>query len=586
MRTLATKQPTNDSAQQKKKGGRGRSACSSASRSRSVSPLSTAMPLLQRKCACGGGCPRCQGDLAIQTKLELGEPGDKYEQEADHIADQVMRMPEPGLRRQVNEEEEEELLQTKPMGQERASGDVGEHPEVPPIVHDVLRSPGRSLDPQTRSFMESRFGHDFSQVRIHTDGKAVHSAQAVNALAYTVKRDIVFAAGQYAPETSAGKHLLVHELAHVVQQRGTHINTIQRKKHLCENDPKTAPAMKDCRIATTPPPGPSLDVFFTIEDDTLSATDIDELHNLVQNWHDAGGSDTVRVDGFASCDGHPKLNWSLSCDRALAVANELLHPSPSPLHPTLKGIDPSFVDIFANGETDRFSTTDFDKNRKAIATLFAPPPTPVPSPTPVPRSPSIDHWVLTNSGDTSPENCCRDCPVKLGKDCHPSTGFHFGMQHKALIRNHRPGVNYEFERKLHAKIWVNSLGGFLSSPGFKLFQKNGPNFDDNPPPKHECSTPHPEPPLHAIFVRDRPGIAAIAASPRTPRLAKSSDIDAVMIVNFKDSVRITEGGTAKEDPNVGKWHVVIWVSRLGGTRWFFITGKSVLAVGHRSNLDP
>ncbi len=90
---------------------------------------------------------------------------------------------------------------------------------VPPIVHDVLSSPGQPLDAGTRAFMEPRFGHDFSQVRVHTDGQAAESAQAVNALAYTVGRDVVFGNGQYVPGTTEGKSLLAHELTHVVQQR-------------------------------------------------------------------------------------------------------------------------------------------------------------------------------------------------------------------------------------------------------------------------------------------------------------------------------------------------------------------------------
>jgi hypothetical protein len=89
---------------------------------------------------------------------------------------------------------------------------------VPPIVHDVLRSSGEPLDAATRAFMEPRFGHDFSRVRVHTDDRAAQSAQAVDALAYTVASDIVFAKGQYAPETEAGRLLLAHELAHVAQQ--------------------------------------------------------------------------------------------------------------------------------------------------------------------------------------------------------------------------------------------------------------------------------------------------------------------------------------------------------------------------------
>jgi hypothetical protein len=92
-------------------------------------------------------------------------------------------------------------------------------PDVaPPIVYDVLRAPGQPLDTATRAFMEPRFGHDFSHVRVHTDAQAIESARAVNALAYTVGRDVVFGAGQYAPGTSTGQQLMTHELAHVVQQ--------------------------------------------------------------------------------------------------------------------------------------------------------------------------------------------------------------------------------------------------------------------------------------------------------------------------------------------------------------------------------
>lgn len=90
--------------------------------------------------------------------------------------------------------------------------------EVPSIVHEVLSSSGQPLDAQTRTFMEPRFSHDFSQVRIHTDERAVQSAQAVDALAYTVGQDVVFGAGQYAPASTIGKRLLAHELTHVVQQ--------------------------------------------------------------------------------------------------------------------------------------------------------------------------------------------------------------------------------------------------------------------------------------------------------------------------------------------------------------------------------
>lgn len=97
--------------------------------------------------------------------------------------------------------------------------------EAPPIVNEVLRSAGQPLDANTRASMEPRFGHDFSRVRIHSDERAAESARAVNALAYTVGRDVVFGMQQYRPETREGRRLLAHELTHVVQQGGGAISS-------------------------------------------------------------------------------------------------------------------------------------------------------------------------------------------------------------------------------------------------------------------------------------------------------------------------------------------------------------------------
>ena len=91
---------------------------------------------------------------------------------------------------------------------------------APPVVGEVLRSTGQALNDDTRVRMEQRLGSNFSQVRVHTDARAAQSAAAVDALAYTVGRDIVFGEGRYAPHSASGQRLLAHELAHVVQQRG------------------------------------------------------------------------------------------------------------------------------------------------------------------------------------------------------------------------------------------------------------------------------------------------------------------------------------------------------------------------------
>jgi hypothetical protein len=173
----------------------------------------------------------------IQAKLVVGQPGDKYEQEADRVADAVMQMPEPGVQRQFElEEEEEELIQTKPLVNQitplvqiqveeeellQARNRAVVTPKVTPDLESqikAIKGGGRPLAESERAFFEPRFGYDFSRVRVHTDSKAAELAQAVDARAFTVGQDVVFGAGQYAPRTNSGQHILAHELVHTVQQ--------------------------------------------------------------------------------------------------------------------------------------------------------------------------------------------------------------------------------------------------------------------------------------------------------------------------------------------------------------------------------
>jgi hypothetical protein len=101
----------------------------------------------------------------------------------------------------------------------------------PPIVNEVLRASGRPLDPETRAYMEPRFGVTFGQVRVHHDARAAESARAVDAQAYTVGSQIVFGSGRYAPRSSQGRWLIAHELSHTIQQAGreTHSPLVQKK---------------------------------------------------------------------------------------------------------------------------------------------------------------------------------------------------------------------------------------------------------------------------------------------------------------------------------------------------------------------
>jgi hypothetical protein len=171
--------------------------------------------LLQRSatCACGGGCPLCEesANLKLQTKLAVSSPGDKFEQEADAVADQVMRMTDP-----VEHTDNPGLSPTEePQILRLAHGASGG--EVASDFTSRLGT-GTPLDTASRTYFESRFGYDFGGVRLHTDQAATDTARAIQARAYTLGRDIVFGAGEYEPSTFAGKRLLAHELAHVVQQ--------------------------------------------------------------------------------------------------------------------------------------------------------------------------------------------------------------------------------------------------------------------------------------------------------------------------------------------------------------------------------
>jgi len=153
----------------------------------------------------------------------IGRTRDVHERAADQAAERVMRIPASPLQRASYSRGDCSGCRANGAGQE-----YGPLPtEVPAIVRDVVRTPGRPLDVQARRFMEPRFDQDFSQVRVHADAKSAESAKAVSALAYTFGRHVVFGSGRYAPSTDEGRRLLAHELAHVVQQADA--PAVQRK---------------------------------------------------------------------------------------------------------------------------------------------------------------------------------------------------------------------------------------------------------------------------------------------------------------------------------------------------------------------
>lgn len=163
----------------------------------------------------------------IQPKLKVSSPGDKYEREADRVAEMVVRTSNHTSLQQVSSTVDSQVRE------QTATPSAAQSASIPDSVKAVINSGhGRSLDNSTRKYMEPRLGgQDFSQVRIHTNTSAAETARMLGALAFTVGRDIGFAKGQYAPGSTAGDRLLAHELAHVMQQRfGKHSKEIYRFK--------------------------------------------------------------------------------------------------------------------------------------------------------------------------------------------------------------------------------------------------------------------------------------------------------------------------------------------------------------------
>jgi hypothetical protein len=165
-------------------------------RSNALSPLATPA------CACGGGCPRCRGVGTVQPRLWVGAAGDRLEQEAETLA--------AGM--------------TQGTASVAASSHgVTDSAGLAPLRPEHLLSGvgvGQTLPQSLRNLYEERLGHDLANVRVHDEAEVGQSATAMGAQAYTLGNDIVFASGQFAPESTQGRHLLAHELAHVVQQTG------------------------------------------------------------------------------------------------------------------------------------------------------------------------------------------------------------------------------------------------------------------------------------------------------------------------------------------------------------------------------
>lgn len=350
-----------------------------------ICPMSLASP---RACPFGGACHTCP--TRVQAKLAVSRPGDVYEQEADRVAENITRMAETPLiqRKCVLCRNDEDDLQMKEAPGSSATSLL--EPAAAGTVQAALYSSGQPLDAETRDFMESRFGEDFGQVRIHTDKPAADSARAMNALAYTMKSSIIFAVGEYSPRTMPGKRLLAHELAHVVQQGGPGSHSSQHShpaidgladigisNHSSLQSPMIQRVCGPAAIGV--PAGCSVQAssFITGYPTFSFNNNCDDLApgeeaRLITAVTAMPASAMIEIHGFASTSGDAAFNVNLSCARALRARTILTSPAPAGA-----GLPPARIrGIFNHGPTPG------PASRRRVVAITPPTPTPLPSTVP------------------------------------------------------------------------------------------------------------------------------------------------------------------------------------------------------------
>jgi outer membrane protein OmpA-like peptidoglycan-associated protein len=320
----------------------------------------------------------------IQAKPVIGGLDEPEEHEADRMAQNIMRKPE-GLAASCSEGREA-LPPNSYLPPPQASAGSG-GPHLPTIVNTVVQASGDPLDTEARSFFEPKFGRDFSDVRVHTGLEAADSARAVGALAYTFGSRIVFATGQYVPNSTTGRLLLAHELTHVVQQKGPSPKAVPLRR-TC--DPSTVRSATGCstvqgEVVSLQSSNPFL-IQFQFACDAFQPGEESKLRMIALGFAAVSSlSDvSIRLDGFASEEGDKTFNDALSCARARKVASTL----------TAAGIEASTIHIFSHGATagDRPAHRSVLISAGMAATVTEPDPTPVKPPEPVPDPTDLDIW--------------------------------------------------------------------------------------------------------------------------------------------------------------------------------------------------
>ncbi len=220
----------------------------------------------------------------VLPKLQINPPNDKYEKEADAMAEKVMRMPEgESIQRKCSDcEDNESIIQRKELSKTKiADTNVGSGTHLSTTFHHELsrsKGSGSPLSSKTNEAMSMAFNSNFDNVRIHTDNRAIAMSEHIQAKAFTQGNEIYFNKNQYAPSTESGKKLLAHELTHVQQQNGQNTNNFKQKN---SSGKKVNGIQRKLKVDDTVPSDPN-EPAHTLSQNAFRTQAFSQANDLVQ----------------------------------------------------------------------------------------------------------------------------------------------------------------------------------------------------------------------------------------------------------------------------------------------------------------
>jgi hypothetical protein len=314
--------------------------------------------------------------LPIQLKLSVGAVNDPMEHEADAMADKVMRMPETSfIQRCSCGDRDDEHVRLKPLTGQISPFIQAKSDGTGPVSDSVsgrIKSSmggGSPMQSNTKSFMESRFGTDFSDVKVHTGDYATQMSNELNAQAFTVGSDIYFNSGKYAPEASDGKRLLAHELTHVVQQSGAIGRKIQRQEREGGMGQFTLTTNWDIQFLQNKPSPAEMTA---APASVLTASGLSSL-NMIRNSFQTNPNLEAELEGNASIEGTQEDNQALSVRRARYIGRQLgigrIHDVPGGSHTCARAED----GIYGCGTANAHAEIN-PHDRRVKVSMFTPTP--------------------------------------------------------------------------------------------------------------------------------------------------------------------------------------------------------------------